>query len=1080
MSYGQKYANVQFNCCRKFKADTVKKASGPERSRKPTARKRGRPDGRPRRDLPIVKLSFFGDLAHLEVTCGGAVAAIHYDHVELPADRWRLLPGGTDLRVTCPPTAFDAEEHVISVYWTDRHRPPLECAFRSQYRAYVEVSGDHVRGSIHDLLRPSTPVTLELACGEARLRARADLPPLTVTAGEASASSGGFDVLLPPRTDETLPEWVIISVADTNYQPTGPVLRGITLPTAVTAASAAARALDASPTGRLFGTALFPTLVRAITESPLPNALILRGTQSQPRPKAPNVVVIVRVSSRTTETRTCLASILDGGNALPNRLVVIDEGIAEPAQRISLRQLADEGRIDLLSSEGSLCLFESINRGIALSSTADVVLLSADIEVPRHFLDRLYRAAYSDPTIATVTPLSKTLAGLSLSRANLWEMPCEMLDAICQEVNAGAVVDIPTVFRYCTYIKRAALDDVGMFDIRSSQDECGVEDDFQLRALLRGWRNVCVPSVYVRHVGATSFTGSPAEGVRLGDDVQILATRYPFYPTLVSSFLRTDPLHKQRNNVQKVLWRRHGRLALIVTLAIGGGAARHANDLVARLEQEGWLVLVLTMQANGDDRPRLSLCRPSCDEGLYYPIETAPEELEADILDLAPRFIHVQHVIDLPDGIAEFVRGAGIPYAVTLHDFFFGCPRVTLLDSGTRYCGIPLPSKCSECVRVGGVHSQLHSSLLRYADSGEKWRAKWEGLLREATQVIAPSRDTAERYGRLFPNVVLSVRPHFASPNDFVSNVPAFRPQNTRLRVAVPGALGPHKGLIELIHLAMHCTRWHDDIEFVVVGYTDRDDELERIGNVEVMGGYDVGQAVAKLMSSECRVALLLNVFPETFSYTLSESLAAGLTPVAYDFGAVGERMGALNVGVTVPLGAPPEQLVTALREAARQPLGAPPSAHYGEYGTLMSDYYTPAFAELVEVAPGPDQPCLLGRVHGLFDDRWCDGVVTFRLWSAGRSRRIAIDFWVPDECQFQAVEIACNGKRASRSFVGNGGGRPIIVPSLEDNSAIVEICCRFDFVFPMTPPDIRSCAAMLVALRVSDGLGWLTIELPA
>ncbi|HET9019590.1 MAG TPA: glycosyltransferase, partial [Acetobacteraceae bacterium] len=561
----------------------------------------------------------------------------------------------------------------------------------------------------------------------------------------------------------------------------------------------------------------------------------------------------------------------------------------------------------------------------------------------------------------------------------------------------------------------------------------------------------------------------------------ILNERYPFYHALVAAFLRSDPLHDLRNNVQKAVWRQHDRIAVFVTLALDGGAARHASDLMARLTREGWLVLALTAGHDADGTQRLALTRAGSDEALRYPIAAPQEEALGDILDLAPRFIHVQHLIDLPDGIAAFVRSCGIPYAVTLHDFFYACPKVTLLDAGARYCGMPPAAKCTRCVRQGPVHPHLHPTLRPHAEAGERWRGLWEGFLRDATQVIAPSQDTANRYAQLFPGLAVSVRPHFA-PADLAAAPPrpARRSAGPRLRVALPGAIGPQKGSHELVELARHCSRWHDDIDFVVVGYTDREEEFRRYDNVTVLGGYRPAEALTALAAAGCDVALLLNVFPETFSYTLSECLQVGLPPVAYDFGAVGERMRALGVGVALPPGAPPEQIVSALRMAAQHPALVPAASLYGQYGKLMADYYAPALADLAEVAPAPDAPRLLGPVAGLDEDNWCDGTLRVRLWSARKLQRLALTFWVPEEGRFQAVTIACNGVPLGRHVLEEGTSRRFVVPlPADEQGRRAEITCRFDFVFRLQPPDIRSRAAMLASIQVSEGVGWHTLDLP-
>ena len=225
-------------------------------------------------------------------------------------------------------------------------------------------------------------------------------------------------------------------------------------------------------------------------------------------------------------------------------------------------------------------------------------------------------------------------------------------------------------------------------------------------------------------------------------------------------------------------------------------------------------------------------------------------------------------------------------------------------------------------------------------------------------------------------------------------------------------------------------------------------------------------------------MALLLSVFPETFSYALSEVLQAGLTPVAYDFGAIGERMRALGVGVTVPLGAPPEQLVAAIRAAARAPATVPVEALYGQYSGLMAKYYQPALVDLAETLPPPDLPRVLGQPSGLNHDGWCAGTVLFRLWSARPLQRLALDLWVPAEGRFQTVAVTCNGIEIVRRPIEDGGVQRIVCVLPPADTRLLEIACTFDFLFPLQPPDVRSCAAVLSAAHVNDGSGWFALDL--
>lgn len=1026
---------------------------------------------------PRATLTFRGTTARIILSPPIAPGSVLYDAAPLPADRWRVVPDG--LEVACPPTAFDASPHVLRLAWPAQGLPPLDLPFRSDYRGGIdEVTDRALRGWLLDALRPDSPIALDVSCGPVTCRVHNTLPRPDLAEG------GGFDLVFPPRPAASSPELVTITVEGTTYRPYGPILRGTLLPAVLAAAAAAGRALGRGADRRLFGTTVLPALAgRGVPPAPA-GALQLRGSQFLTRAGVPEIDVIVPVHGGRAETLACLASVLDAGNQVRHRLVVIDDATPDAALRSALDALAAAGRIHLLRNPRTLGFVAAVNRGMALSATADVLLLNADTLVPPGFLDRLYRAAHADVAIATATPLSNNATAFSLPAppgdpADPWGLPYQEIDALCRAENAGIVRDIPTAHGFCMFIKRAALDDVGPFDEATFGTGYGEENDFSVRALLRGWRNVCAADVYVHHIGRVSFGAADGSDEQRAANLRTLAELYPFYPAAIADFLRTDPLHDLRNNIQKALWRRHPRIAVVVTLSLDGGAARHADDLMARLAAEGWLALALTAERDGEGTAHLAVRRPGGGEGLRYPAGVPQEAAFADILDLAPRFLHVQHVIDLPESVAAFVRDCGIPYAVTLHDFFYACPRVTLLDAGSRYCGMPPAAKCTLCIRQGPIHPQIHPSLARHAERGETWRALWEAFLREAAQIIAPSEDTAARYAHLFPGLAVTVRPHFAPPGLQPVPAPAAVPSAGRLRVAVPGAIGPQKGAHALSDLVRHCSRWHDDIDFVLVGYSDREDELKRYDNVIRRGAYRPDGAVAALASAGCHVALLLNVFPETFSYTLSESLLAGLVPVAFDFGAIGERMRRLGTGIPLPPGTPPEQIVAALREAARHRADLPAAALFGTYPALVGHYYAPALADLMGSVPPPDLPQLVGLPRGLDHDGWCAGTLGLRLWARMRPEQIAFDLWVPAEARLQAVEITCNDATLTRCFIEPDGVQCVVGTLPQGPGRLLDITCTFDFVFPLAAPDVRSCAAMLSRLRVGAGGRWLDVPLP-
>jgi hypothetical protein len=119
-----------------------------------------------------------------------------------------------------------------------------------------------------------------------------------------------------------------------------------------------------------------------------------------------------------------------------------------------------------------------------------------------------------------------------------------------------------------------------------------------------------------------------------------------------------------------------------------------------------------------------------------------------------------------------------------------------------------------------------------------------------------------------------------------------------QLNVAVIGGLEFHKGLMVLRAL-LRANR-DDRIVFHLYGTTP-DVELHRHtparetrvdgSRFVYHGPYDSSEIADRLVADGMHVGLQLAIWPETFSYTLSEYVASGIPVVAGDLGAQGERV---------------------------------------------------------------------------------------------------------------------------------------------------------------------------------------------
>jgi GT2 family glycosyltransferase len=608
------------------------------------------------------------------------------------------------------------------------------------------------------------------------------------------------------------------------------------------------------------------------------------------------VDVVVPVYRGLETTLRCLRSVLAAQVRTPYELVVVDDDSPEPDLVSELGQLAADGYFTLVRNASNLGFVRSANRGMELHASRDVVLLNSDTEVFGDWLDRLRAAAWRGERTATVTPLSNNATIASYPRF-LHDNPYPLelgyaeLDALAARVNADADCEVPTGVGFCMYLRRDCLEEIGLFDAESFGKGYGEENDLCQRAIGAGWRNLVAPGVFVHHVGSVSFQGERAR--RVSQAMHTLDRLHPGYQRDVRAFIREDPLAGARCNLDRA---RLGRLAgersvLIVCHNRGGGAERHVREDTARLRSDGWGVFYLRpvhgvpghvriAHPRELDLPNLPACRLDDSEGLA-----------ALLAPLGVRAIHVHSTVDFergaPDRLMALALALGAELEVEIHDYHVICPRTNLADEQGFYCGEPSSAGCNSCLATRGSRCGTRDI--------DAWRAENHRMLRGAARVWVPDADGAERLRRYFADVSFLVAPHEAiEPAALSVSEPVLSPEDP-LRIAVIGAIGMVKGYRVLLECAREAKSRGLPLDFSLLGYSMNDASLAQAG-VHVSGRYLEHEGMERLRAFAPHVAWLPSLWPETYSYTLSLALRAGLPVFAFDIGAIARRLGELGL----------------------------------------------------------------------------------------------------------------------------------------------------------------------------------------
>ncbi|WP_376697030.1 glycosyltransferase family 2 protein [Wenzhouxiangella sp. EGI_FJ10305] len=257
--------------------------------------------------------------------------------------------------------------------------------------------------------------------------------------------------------------------------------------------------------------------------------------------------IVVPVFNAPEAVHRCLSSLAE---TIETRqpVIVIDDASTDP----EIPDLLDEQPRNWtrVRNETNLGFVASANLGMTLAAGQDVILLNADTCVTSGWLEAIERCAQSDPTIASVTPLTNNgeIASIpDFCRPNPWPASPERWARACRDAGPPVYIDVPTAVGFCMYLRRQAIDAIGLFDEAAYGRGYGEENDWCMRAASAGWRHVICDDAFVAHEGGASF--GPLGLKPGGEAMEILLSRYPDYMDRVSAFIEADPMAERRQRI---------------------------------------------------------------------------------------------------------------------------------------------------------------------------------------------------------------------------------------------------------------------------------------------------------------------------------------------------------------------------------------------------------------------------------------------------------------------------------------------------------------------------------------------------
>lgn len=476
--------------------------------------------------------------------------------------------------------------------------------------------------------------------------------------------------------------------------------------------------------------------------------------------------IVIPIYNAYEDLIKCINSVKTHTDLTTHRLILINDCSTDERILPYIRSEETENII-IIDNEANAGFSNNVNKGMLYSEDRDVLLLNSDTIVTARWIEKIVECAYSKSEIGTVTPMSNSATLCSypiMCQDN--DIPenwtVDSLARIVERCSMKMYPRITVAVGFCMYIKRETIEKVGLFDAETFERGYGEENDFCNRAEQLGYIHVMCDDTFIYHKGTVSFLSEQKKALIEAHE-KILIERYPAQMNRNSNYCTAGLDQFIRENIHIYTKANPNKKNLLYIVQADfrddafdnmGGTQHHVRDLVMNVKDEFNVYVVAR------DRDYLRVTMYSGEEKLslkYYIGERDgfPRIHDTELYNLLKNILcafeinmlHVHHVYGLSFDIFDVAEELGIPTVLTMHDFYYVCPNVKLVNTEGEYCkGYCDESGCVECLKKStGIY--VGENYLN------RWREQCRKVFSKCTKLIVPSEATKQVYLQYYPEL---------------------------------------------------------------------------------------------------------------------------------------------------------------------------------------------------------------------------------------------------------------------------------------------------------------------------------------
>jgi len=606
----------------------------------------------------------------------------------------------------------------------------------------------------------------------------------------------------------------------------------------------------------------------------------------------------------------CIEFVIKNTDLKENNLILINDKSTDSRIKDLLEKYHKKyPKFLVLENKENLGFVKTVNKGMKLSKN-DVLLLNSDTIVTPNWLEKIKECAYSGEMIATVTPLSNnaTLASVpNIFERN--ELPAdvtlEQMAKIVEECSYKDYPELPTGHGFCLYIKRSVLDEVGYFDEDAFGKGYGEENDFCFRCFEYGYRHLLCDDTYIYHKESQSFSDTKLELMKNGE--KVLEERYPQYEARLRDWNFKRPIKYIGQNIAFEIGKLDKKQNILILIHDWkkvqenlGGTTLHVNDLIQNLRKK-YNFHVLAPEDNfyklhsywTETESQIVFPKPVNFKDFGYYNKDYSEILDRIISDFDIKILHIHHMIGHYFDIKNLIQKYKLFSIISLHDLYSTTPRVNEVQENTL----------------------TNSSVGAGINKLENWNKVWKNLFDVANFIITPTQSAKKEIKKVYEDARISIIEHGVNLKKEKSDL-SIEGEDS-FDIAFLGVMVKHKGGEIFEYLIKEAKL--KNIRIHLFGASVK--ELPKDSKYFINHGAYQRQNLSKLLKeNDIKLVCLFSMVPETYSYTLTESIASGIPVLGIDYGAIGERIKRDNLGWLIDIDSEYSEYISKINEILHNP----------------------------------------------------------------------------------------------------------------------------------------------------------------